>query len=122
MASNVKINRADQLLPALFLFRILKCLNATRFEQRFFEGMQSLGLPYKTTDEIDPSSFTFDHFFKLYMFLCPRKDLDELFTRITKYVSCFIYLVCFLLEMMVSEISGVFILCTVEVEQSVGIL
>ena len=60
---------------------ICKCLNATRFEQRFSDGMQTLQLPHLKNDEIDPEEFTLDHFYKLYTFLCPRQDLDKIFTK-----------------------------------------
>ncbi|XP_065052408.1 1-phosphatidylinositol 4,5-bisphosphate phosphodiesterase beta-4-like isoform X2 [Rhopilema esculentum] len=60
---------------------ICKCLNATRFEQRFYDGMQTLQLPHLKNDEVEPVEFTLDHFNKLYTFLCPRQDLDQIFTK-----------------------------------------
>eukprot|EP00112_Aurelia_sp_Birch-Aquarium-sp1_P019894 Seg501.9_Seg501.11 transcript_id=Seg501.9_Seg501.11/GoldUCD/mRNA.D3Y31 product="1-phosphatidylinositol 4 5-bisphosphate phosphodiesterase beta-4" protein_id=Seg501.9_Seg501.11/GoldUCD/D3Y31 len=60
---------------------VCKCLNATRYEQRFYDGLQTLQLPYAKNDELDPDEFTMDHFYKLYTFLCPRQDIDQLFTK-----------------------------------------
>ena len=57
---------------------ICKCLNAVRFEQTILEGMQA-HLSLQTGEDIDPEVFTFEHFYKLYTFLCPRPDIDEVF-------------------------------------------
>eukprot|EP00794_Sanderia_malayensis_P017523 gene17524-19274_t len=61
---------------------ICKCLTITiRHENRFYDGMQALSLPYGKNDEIDPNDFTLHHFYRLYTILCPRQDLDELFMK-----------------------------------------
>jgi len=60
---------------------ICKCLNALRYEQRFSDGMQNLQLPHLKNDDIDREKFTLDNFYKLYTFLCPREDLDNIFTK-----------------------------------------
>ena len=56
-------------------------LNMGKFEQRFSDGLQALDLPCRRADEIDPKLFTFEKFCKLYDFLCPRQDLDDLFVK-----------------------------------------
>ena len=32
-------------------------------------------------DSIDPETFTFEKFFKIYQSLCPRTDIDDLFSQ-----------------------------------------
>ena len=68
-------------LVLVFLCSICKGLNALRYEQRFSDGMQAVQLPHLKNEEINPKDFTLENFYKLYTFLCPREDLDNIFTK-----------------------------------------
>ena len=37
-------------------------------------------LPFQN-DSIDPETFTFEKFYKIYQSLCPRTDIDDLFSQ-----------------------------------------
>ncbi|KAK3893424.1 hypothetical protein Pcinc_002748 [Petrolisthes cinctipes] len=63
---------------------IVKTFASGKTEKMVFSCLEEMGLPSGKGDSIDKDAFTFEKFYKLYHTICPRTDIDELFTSITK--------------------------------------
>jgi len=52
-------------------------------ENLVYSSLADGGFPSGKNDSIDPETFTFEKFYKIYQSLCPRTDIDDLFSQIT---------------------------------------
>jgi phosphatidylinositol phospholipase C, beta len=59
---------------------ILKTFASGKTEKLVFQGLKDLELPDGKGDSMDKEAFTFDKFWELYKKICPRNDIEELFT------------------------------------------
>ncbi|KAG7256440.1 hypothetical protein CRUP_036139 [Coryphaenoides rupestris] len=61
---------------------ITRTFASGKTEKGIFQALKELGLPSGKNDEIEPPAFTFDIFYALTQKICPRMDIEELFTQI----------------------------------------
>ncbi|KAJ8270489.1 hypothetical protein GJAV_G00115430 [Gymnothorax javanicus] len=61
---------------------ITRTFASGKTEKGIFQALKDLGLPSGKNDEIDHSAFTFDIFYALIQKICPRTDIEDLFTKI----------------------------------------
>lgn len=50
-------------------------------EKLVYQCLSELGLPGDKNDVIEPEAFVFDKFYALYHKICPRNDIEELFSN-----------------------------------------
>jgi len=50
-------------------------------ENLVYSSLADGGFPSGKNDSIDPETFTFEKFYKIYQSLCPRTDIDDLFSQ-----------------------------------------
>jgi len=63
---------------------IAKTFAAGKTEKLVSQALAEVELPSEKGDKIDQEAFVFDKFLKVYNFVCPRNDIEELFQSITK--------------------------------------
>ncbi|XP_069940741.1 1-phosphatidylinositol 4,5-bisphosphate phosphodiesterase-like isoform X1 [Cherax quadricarinatus] len=63
---------------------IVRTFASGKTEKMVFSCLEEMGLPSGKGDSIEKEAFTFEKFYKLYHTICPRTDIDELFSSITK--------------------------------------
>lgn len=63
---------------------IVRTFASGKTEKMVYSCLEEMGLPSGKGDSIDKEAFTFENFFKLYYTICPRTDIDELWSSITK--------------------------------------
>jgi phosphatidylinositol phospholipase C, beta len=59
---------------------VLKTFSSGKTEKLVFQALKDLELPDGKDDEMEPEAFTFDKFWEIYKKICPRTDIEELFT------------------------------------------
>uniref|UniRef100_A0A8C5BM55 1-phosphatidylinositol 4,5-bisphosphate phosphodiesterase n=1 Tax=Gadus morhua TaxID=8049 RepID=A0A8C5BM55_GADMO len=69
---------------------ITRTFASGKTEKGIFQALKELGLPSGKNDEIEPNVFTFDIFYALTQKICPRTDIEELFTKINGNTSDFL--------------------------------
>ncbi|XP_063983769.1 1-phosphatidylinositol 4,5-bisphosphate phosphodiesterase-like [Diachasmimorpha longicaudata] len=62
---------------------IAKTFASGKTEKLVYQSLAELGLPNGKSDKIDVDAFTLDKFKSMYFKLCPRNDIEELFTSVT---------------------------------------
>ncbi|XP_045599877.1 1-phosphatidylinositol 4,5-bisphosphate phosphodiesterase isoform X4 [Procambarus clarkii] len=63
---------------------IVRTFASGKTEKMVFSCLEEMGLPSGKGDSIEKEAFSYDKFYKLYHTICPRTDIDELFSSITK--------------------------------------
>ncbi|XP_063854055.1 1-phosphatidylinositol 4,5-bisphosphate phosphodiesterase-like isoform X2 [Scylla paramamosain] len=63
---------------------LVRTFASGKTEKMVYSCLEEMGLPSGKGDSIEKDSFTFDKFYKLYHTICPRTDIDELYSSITK--------------------------------------
>ncbi|XP_037793421.1 LOW QUALITY PROTEIN: 1-phosphatidylinositol 4,5-bisphosphate phosphodiesterase-like [Penaeus monodon] len=63
---------------------IVRTFASGKTEKMVYQCLEDMSLPSGKGDSLDKEAFTFEKFFHLYLTICPRTDIDELFTSITK--------------------------------------
>ncbi|TRY75722.1 hypothetical protein TCAL_08675, partial [Tigriopus californicus] len=63
---------------------IAKTFASGKTEKLVYQTLAEVGLPSEKNDSIEVDLFTFDKFYTIYKTICPRSDIDELFSSITK--------------------------------------
>ncbi|XP_048580318.1 1-phosphatidylinositol 4,5-bisphosphate phosphodiesterase beta-4 isoform X2 [Nematostella vectensis] len=74
----VKAGLHKDALGKISVKSICKALYAGKFESLVLDALQALGLPCSKNDKITPEDFTFEHFYQLYLKVCPRLEIMEL--------------------------------------------
>jgi phosphatidylinositol phospholipase C, beta len=59
---------------------VLKTFASGKTEKLVFQTLKDLELPDGKDDSIEPEAFTFEKFWEMYKKICPRTDIEELFT------------------------------------------
>lgn len=62
---------------------VSKTFASGKTEKLIYQCMKEVGLPHEKNDLIEQKDWTFDKFYQLYHKICPRSDIEELFTSIT---------------------------------------
>ncbi|XP_075154817.1 no receptor potential A isoform X2 [Haematobia irritans] len=63
---------------------VAKTFASGKTEKLVYQCIKDVGLPDDKSATMTPDQFTFDKFYALYHKICPRNDIEELFTTITK--------------------------------------
>ncbi|XP_069998668.1 1-phosphatidylinositol 4,5-bisphosphate phosphodiesterase isoform X3 [Penaeus vannamei] len=63
---------------------IVRTFASGKTEKMVYQCLEDMSLPSGKGDSLDKEAFTFEKFFHLYLTICPRTDIDELYTSITK--------------------------------------
>ncbi|XP_047485673.1 1-phosphatidylinositol 4,5-bisphosphate phosphodiesterase-like [Penaeus chinensis] len=63
---------------------IVRTFASGKTEKMVYQCLEDMSLPSGKGDSLDKEAFTFEKFFHLYLTICPRTDIDELFTSVTK--------------------------------------
>ncbi|XP_042209261.1 1-phosphatidylinositol 4,5-bisphosphate phosphodiesterase-like isoform X2 [Homarus americanus] len=63
---------------------IVRTFASGKTEKMVYSCLEEMGLPSGKGDSIEKDAFTFEKFYKLYHTICPRTDIDELYTSVTK--------------------------------------
>ncbi|RWS29944.1 1-phosphatidylinositol 4:5-bisphosphate phosphodiesterase-like protein, partial [Leptotrombidium deliense] len=63
---------------------VTKTFASGKTEKFIYQCMKEVGLPHDKNDVIEPADWTFEKFYQLYHKICPRNDIEELFTSITQ--------------------------------------
>ncbi|XP_037935996.1 1-phosphatidylinositol 4,5-bisphosphate phosphodiesterase isoform X2 [Teleopsis dalmanni] len=63
---------------------IAKTFASGKTEKLVYQCIKDVGLPEEKSATMTKDQFTFDKFYALYHKVCPRNDIEELFTSITK--------------------------------------
>ncbi|XP_068219882.1 1-phosphatidylinositol 4,5-bisphosphate phosphodiesterase isoform X2 [Palaemon carinicauda] len=63
---------------------LVRTFASGKTEKMVYSCLEEMGLPSGKGDSIEKEAFAFENFYKLYFTICPRTDIDELFTSITK--------------------------------------
>uniref|UniRef100_A0A8C5BWZ2 1-phosphatidylinositol 4,5-bisphosphate phosphodiesterase n=1 Tax=Gadus morhua TaxID=8049 RepID=A0A8C5BWZ2_GADMO len=83
--------KANNVCPMTCLKKhITRTFASGKTEKGIFQALKELGLPSGKNDEIEPNVFTFDIFYALTQKICPRTDIEELFTKINGNTSDFL--------------------------------
>ncbi|GFT90575.1 1-phosphatidylinositol 4,5-bisphosphate phosphodiesterase beta-4, partial [Trichonephila clavipes] len=64
--------------------RIAQTFASGKTEKMVYQCIADVGLPSGKNDSIEPEDFTVEKFYQIYLNICPRNDIEELFQSITQ--------------------------------------
>ncbi|GFR09230.1 1-phosphatidylinositol 4,5-bisphosphate phosphodiesterase beta-4 [Trichonephila clavata] len=103
--------------------RIAQTFASGKTEKMVYQCIADVGLPSGKNDSIEPEDFTVEKFYQIYLNICPRNDIEELFQSITqgKVETINIQqLVTFLNDPVLSYLIAILILTPFPIEKNVN--